>query len=45
MIPTECPACGKVLNAPEKYAGMRVKCPKCKAPMDIPELVLEEITA
>jgi hypothetical protein len=36
-----------VINAPEKFAGKRTKCPGCKAPITIPALepeVLEEDT-
>ena len=35
-IPVNCPECGKKINAPDKFAGKRVKCPKCKTPMEIP---------
>ncbi|MHC4664277.1 MAG: zinc ribbon domain-containing protein [Planctomycetota bacterium] len=35
-IPVTCPECGKQVNAPDKFAGKRVKCPDCKNPMQIP---------
>jgi len=31
-----CQSCQKELNAPEKYAGKRVKCPGCQEPLAIP---------
>lgn len=35
-IRAECPACGKVVKAPEKYAGKVAKCPACQVRMRIP---------
>lgn len=34
----ECPACAKRLKAPDQLAGHRVKCPACKATVEIPSL-------
>ena len=36
-IAVVCPGCNSRLNAPEAAAGKTVKCPKCKAPLVIPE--------
>lgn len=38
-IRVNCEACGHAVNAPEKYAGLRVKCPGCKAGMLIPPMI------
>jgi len=35
-IPITCPSCSTQFNAPEKFAGKKVKCPKCPAPIRIP---------
>ena len=35
-IAVQCSGCGKGMGVPEKYAGRTVKCPKCKAPLEIP---------
>src|SRR5438128_6760536 len=35
-ITVTCGSCGQKLSAPEKLAGRRVPCPKCKAPVDVP---------
>lgn len=32
MIRFTCSSCGREIGAPERYAGKRVRCPKCKAP-------------
>lgn len=34
--------CGTVLKVPEHLAGRRVRCPKCKAPIDVPSMPEEE---
>jgi len=31
MIKFHCNKCGKGIKAPDKYAGKKVKCPKCKS--------------
>lgn len=36
-IAVVCPGCDARLNAPDAAAGRTVKCPKCKAPMRVPE--------
>jgi len=33
-----CPKCASKLKAPESFAGRRVSCPACKAPVQIPAL-------
>ncbi len=35
-IRVECPACGKGIKAPDKYAGKTAKCPDCKGKIHIP---------
>ena len=30
--------CGKKIKAPAQYAGRRIKCPQCGAPLQIPNL-------
>ena len=35
-IKADCSACGHSFNAPSKYAGKKVRCPKCKEPLVIP---------
>ncbi len=37
MLKFTCSNCNHKIAAPEKYAGKRVRCPKCKAPMQVPE--------
>ena len=37
MIKFECSNCNHKIGAPERYAGKRVSCPKCKAPVRVPE--------
>ncbi len=32
-----CPNCGKVLRAPDEWAGRKAKCPGCKRPVPLPE--------
>jgi len=39
MIKFKCSNCNHQINAPEKYAGKRVRCPKCKAPIRVPKSV------
>jgi DNA-directed RNA polymerase subunit RPC12/RpoP len=39
MIKFKCSNCNHQINAPEKYAGKRVRCPKCKAPIHVPKSV------
>jgi len=34
-IPTECEHCGREFLAPDKYAGRRVKCPRCSEAIQI----------
>ena len=29
--------CGKTINADYKYAGLKVKCPKCKSTLQVPD--------
>lgn len=31
-----CPSCGHTTNAPDEYAGRRVKCARCKAAFELP---------
>ena len=35
-IPVRCPSCEKGLGIPDKYAGKKVKCPKCQSPIKVP---------
>ena len=37
MIKFKCSNCNHTIGAPEKYAGKRVRCPKCKVPTCVPE--------
>jgi len=37
-----CGSCQHQFNAPEKYQGTRVKCPKCKSGIDFPRLAKAE---
>jgi hypothetical protein len=39
MIKLKCNNCNHQIGVPEKYAGKRVRCPKCKAPIRVPESV------
>lgn len=39
MIEFKCSNCNHKIGAPERYAGKRVSCPKCKAPTQVPESV------
>lgn len=39
MIKFKCSNCNHKIGAPERYAGKRVRCPKCKAPTRVPESV------
>lgn len=36
-IPVICPSCEADLNLSDRAAGKRIKCPKCGAPMSVPE--------
>ncbi|MCP4455838.1 MAG: hypothetical protein GY809_30635 [Planctomycetes bacterium] len=36
-IPFQCKHCGKKIEAPDKLAGKRGKCPKCRATLVIPD--------
>ena len=36
-IKIACPGCGKVINAKDRYAGKKAKCPGCKTPVLIPD--------
>lgn len=36
MIRFHCNKCGQSIKAPDKYAGKKVKCPKCAAPNLLP---------
>lgn len=38
MIKIRCGSCGQVIGAPEKFAGKRVLCPKCKAGINVPQI-------
>src|SRR5688500_11679797 len=35
-IEAKCPGCGRVLKAPDKAAGKRVKCPSCETAVPVP---------
>jgi predicted Zn finger-like uncharacterized protein len=35
-VRASCPACGAKFRADEKFAGRKVKCPKCSTPMTLP---------
>lgn len=37
MIKFTCSNCNHKISAPERYAGKRVRCPKCKVPIRVPE--------
>jgi hypothetical protein len=37
MIKIRCGNCGQLIGVPEKFAGKRVLCPKCKGSLDIPQ--------
>ena len=39
MIKFICTKCNHKIGAPEKYAGKRVHCPKCKTPLQVPNSV------
>jgi len=39
MLKFTCSNCNHKIGAPEKYAGKRVRCPKCKAPTRVPESI------
>ena len=41
-IDFQCKHCGKRIEAPDKLAGKRGKCPKCRATLVIPEPAQEE---
>jgi len=43
-IEAKCQACGVRFRAPDKYAGKRVKCPKCAAAIQIPADGQEQAT-
>jgi hypothetical protein len=45
MITVHCGACGHELNLKDKYAGTRVKCPKCAGPVRVPADAAEAATA
>lgn len=36
FMKVSCPNCSKVLQAPDEWAGRKVKCPKCKSPITLP---------
>ena len=36
MIRFKCKNCGRGIRAPDKYAGRKSKCPKCKEPLTVP---------
>jgi len=36
MIKIKCGSCGRILGVPEKFAGKRIHCPKCKASINVP---------
>jgi hypothetical protein len=37
MIKFKCQNCNHQIGAPDKYASKRVRCPKCKAPIRVPQ--------
>lgn len=37
-IPFHCETCGHDDEAPEEYAGRRIKCPRCKTPLRLGSL-------
>lgn len=37
-IPVQCPACGLAYQAPDQFAGRKVKCKDCKADFTIPAM-------
>lgn len=39
MIRFKCNNCNHQIEAPQKFAGKRVRCPKCKAPICVPQSV------
>ena len=41
MIKFSCGHCNKSIGAPDKYAGKRVRCPKCQEPTRVPESAVE----
>jgi hypothetical protein len=41
-IRVECPSCGKVLEAPEEYAGRNAVCPSCRNPLSLTEAVAQQ---
>ncbi len=41
MINFSCGNCNNSIGAPDKYAGKRVRCPKCQEPTRVPESAVE----
>ncbi|MBW8041783.1 MAG: hypothetical protein FVQ85_17540 [Planctomycetes bacterium] len=37
MIRLNCSNCGQKIKADDRYAGKRVRCPKCKSPLQVPQ--------
>jgi hypothetical protein len=37
-VEVNCAACGGKFRVPDAAAGKRIKCPKCKAPIDVPSV-------
>jgi len=43
LINFDCPTCGKAFSVDEKNAGLRGRCPSCKAVIKIPEISQNEL--
>jgi hypothetical protein len=43
MIKFYCTRCDKKLGVPDEFAGKRVRCPRCKQPVTVPELEIEPV--
>ena len=43
VIKFDCTRCDKKLGVPDEYAGKRVRCPRCKHPVTVPELEIESV--
>lgn len=41
-VKTQCARCHKKIRAPRKFAGRSASCPKCKGPVQFPELARRE---
>jgi hypothetical protein len=43
MIKFFCSKCDKKIGVPDEYAGKKIRCPRCKQPVRVPEIEIEPV--